>query len=180
MDAVPNLKGSEIRPFLAILETLQESGLLEGFDVDVHARMADVADRVRQVAALFYDAKLQELQAAPGVNRAMPLLLMTDELEKAAKLMDKRFPEPILGRAIILFLFFPLILICTFCRHLDVTSLLVEIVVPSLIVDLQNAQKRLYESSMNGPTPDIPIQDIFSLYRRTKTLLGMYKAFVPQ
>lgn len=33
---------------------------------------------------------------------------------------------------------------------------------------------------MNGPTPDVPIQDIFALYRRTKTLLGMYDAFCPK
>ncbi len=40
---------------------------------------------------------MQELSSAPGVNRALPLLLMTDEIEKSAKLLDKRFPEPILG-----------------------------------------------------------------------------------
>lgn len=33
---------------------------------------------------------------------------------------------------------------------------------------------------MNGPTPDVPIQDIFALYRRATTLLGMYHAFVPE
>lgn len=57
---------------------------------------------------------------------------------------------------------------------------MVEVSVPHLITDLQNSQKRLFESSMNGPTPDVPIQDIFALYRRTKTLLGMYTAFVPR
>ena len=40
--------------------------------------------------------------------------------------------------------------------------------------------KRLSENSRNGPTPDVPIQDIFSLYRRTKTLMGMYQAFCPK
>lgn len=40
---------------------------------------------------------MQEFTSAPGVNRALPLLLMTDEIEKAAKLLDKRFPEPLLG-----------------------------------------------------------------------------------
>ena len=46
--------------------------------------------------------------------------------------------------------------------------------------ELQQNQKFLFEASMNGPTPDVPIQDIFALYRRTKMLLGMYKAFVPE
>jgi hypothetical protein len=65
-------------------------------------------------------------------------------------------------------------------RKLDIVSLFVAVVVPCLINDLQKSQKRLFESSMNGPTPDVPIQDIFALYRRTKTLMGMYRAFVPE
>ena len=64
--------------------------------------------------------------------------------------------------------------------QLDLVSCFVEVVVPSFIRELENSQKRLFESAMNGPTPDVPIQDIFALYRRSKTLLGMYSAFVPQ
>jgi hypothetical protein len=97
MDALPNLKPSEIEPYLSVLEHVRDSGLLERFDVDISARLTDVQERIRQVSALFYDSKMQQLQAAPGVNRALPLLLMTDELEKSAKLLDKRFPDPILG-----------------------------------------------------------------------------------
>lgn len=59
-------------------------------------------------------------------------------------------------------------------------SLTVEATIPQLIRDVQGSQKRLFESSMNGPTPDVPIQDIFALYRRSKTLLGMFAAFCPQ
>ncbi|KAG6841782.1 hypothetical protein C0991_006666 [Blastosporella zonata] len=161
MDALPNLKPSEVEPYLAVLEQVRDSGLLERFDVDISARLVDVQHRIREVSAHFYELKMQELQKAPGVNRALPLLLMTDELEKSAKLLDKRFPEPMLGQ-------------------LDLVSLVVEIAVPHYIADLQNSQRRLFESSMNGPTPDVPIQDIFALYRRSKTLLGMYAAFVPQ
>jgi len=51
---------------------------------------------------------------------------------------------------------------------------------PTIHRDLLTSQKRLFESSMNGPTPDVPIQDIFTLYRRTKMLLDMYEAFCPQ
>ena len=97
MDALPNLKPSEIEPYLSVLEHVRDSGLLERFDVDISARLTDVQERIRQVSALFYDSKMQQLQASPGVNRALPLLLMTDELEKSAKLLDKRFPDPILG-----------------------------------------------------------------------------------
>lgn len=59
-------------------------------------------------------------------------------------------------------------------------SLVVSVQVPMYLQDLESERKRLFEDSMNGPTPDVPIQDIFALYRRTKTLLGMYKAFVPK
>ncbi|KAG6896520.1 hypothetical protein C0992_007709 [Termitomyces sp. T32_za158] len=161
MDALPDLKPSEIEPYLAILEQVRESGLLERYHVDISARLLDVQTRIREVSGHFYDLKMQELQKSPGVNRALPLLLMTDELEKSAKLLDKRFPEPLLG-------------------ELDIVSLVVEITIPHFIADLQNSQRRLFESSMNGPTPDVPIQDVFALYRRSRTLLGMYAAFVPQ
>lgn len=97
MDAIPALKPSEIEPYLSILEHVQDSGLLDRFDVDIGARLLDVKEHVRQVSTTFYEAKMRELQSTPGVNRALPLLLMTDELEKSAKLLDKRFPEPILG-----------------------------------------------------------------------------------
>ncbi|KAL0578062.1 hypothetical protein V5O48_003924 [Marasmius crinis-equi] len=161
MDALPGLKPADIELYLFVLEHVRDSGLLERFDLDINARLADVKDKIKQVAGQHYDNKMKELQAAPGVNRALPLLFITDELEKAAKLLDKRFPEPILG-------------------ELDVVSLMVEVEVPLFVEDLQNSQKRLFESSMNGPTPDVPIQDIFTLYRRSKTLLNMYTAFCPE
>jgi len=161
MDAIPHLKPSEIEPYLSVLEHVQNSGLLERFDVDIGARLIDVQNRVRQVASLYYEDKMRELQSAPGVNRALPLLFMTDEIEKSAKLLDKRFPEPILGK-------------------IDLVSLVVEVKIPNFITDLRSSQKRLFESSMNGPTPDVPIQDIFALYRRTKTLLSMHSAFCPE
>ncbi|KAE9403735.1 hypothetical protein BT96DRAFT_955844 [Gymnopus androsaceus JB14] len=153
MDAIPNLKPSEIEPYLTVLEHVRDSGFLDRFNVDVSARLADVQDRVRQVATESFTVKLRELQSAPGVNRALPLLLMTDEIEKSAKALDKRFPEPILGK-------------------IDV--------IPMFVAELQADQKRLFESSMNGPTPDVPIQDIFALYRRTKTLIAMLTAFAPE
>ncbi len=66
------------------------------------------------------------------------------------------------------------------CRLIDIVSLFVEIAVPYLVTEIQNSQKRLFESSMNGPASDVPIQDIFALYRRTKVMLDIYQAFCPQ
>ncbi|EKM76561.1 hypothetical protein AGABI1DRAFT_62905 [Agaricus bisporus var. burnettii JB137-S8] len=160
MDAIPNLKPSDIAPYTDLLEQLQDSGLLERTDIDVSARIADIQERIRQITAQWYETKMSDLQTAPGVNKALPLLFMTDEIEKYGKLLDKRFPEPISG-------------------IIDVVSIYVEIAVPYLATDMQNQQKKLFESSMNGPTPDVPIQDIFALYRRLKTMMSMYGAFVP-
>ncbi|KZT23013.1 hypothetical protein NEOLEDRAFT_1243488 [Neolentinus lepideus HHB14362 ss-1] len=160
MEALPNLKPADIAQYLLVLEQVHDSGLLERFGNDVTARIDDLKERVRQVSAFFYDEKMKELEGKPGVNRALPLLLMTDEIEKAAKNLDKRFPEPLLGQ-------------------IDIVSLVVEIQIPHFLGDLENSRKRLFEDSMNGPTPDVPIEDIFALYRRTKTLLGMYEAFCP-
>ncbi|KAG9310974.1 hypothetical protein JVU11DRAFT_8852 [Chiua virens] len=161
MEAIPNLKVSEIQPYLTVLDDVRESGHLTRFEADIGARLSDLEDRVKALSEEFYQQKIQQLQAAPGVNHALPLLLMTDELEKAAKQLDKRFPEPLVGR-------------------IDLVSLVVEVTVPLYIADLQNSSKKLLESSMNGPTPDVPIQDIFALYRRTKSLLLMFEAFCPK
>ncbi|KZP33278.1 hypothetical protein FIBSPDRAFT_847925 [Athelia psychrophila] len=160
MESLPNLKKSEVEPFLHVLDIVQDSGLLDRFEVDMSARLTDIEEQIRNVAAQWYEAKIQELQSAPGVNRALPLLLMSDELEKSAKLLSKRFPDPLLG-------------------HLDLVAMVADIAIPGFIQELQNSQKRLFESSMNGPTPDVPIQDIFALYRRTKMLLEMHEAFCP-
>lgn len=66
-----------------------------------------------------------------------------------------------------------------FRSKIDVVSLVVDVQIPMFVAELQADQKRLFESSMNGPTPDVPIQDIFALYRRTKTLIAMLTA-LPQ
>lgn len=97
MESLPNLKSSEIEPFMFVLEAVRDSGLLERFHVDVHARLADIEEQIRRVSNNYYDTKIQQLQSAPGVNRALPLLFMTDELEKSAKLLSKRFPDPLFG-----------------------------------------------------------------------------------
>lgn len=102
MDALPNLKPAEIEPVLSVLEHVRDSGLLQRFDVDITARLTDVQERIREISGHVYEEKLRMLQSAPGVNRALPLLLMTDEMEKSAKLLDKRFPKPILGQDSIL------------------------------------------------------------------------------
>jgi hypothetical protein len=97
MDSIPNVKPSALDPSLGVLTTIQSTSLLQRTNLDVRAGLTDVQVQVRKASARVYATKMEELQAAPGVNRALPLLLMTDEIEKHAKLLDKRFPEPLLG-----------------------------------------------------------------------------------
>ncbi|EIW76820.1 cytoplasm protein [Coniophora puteana RWD-64-598 SS2] len=160
LDGLPNLKTAEVEPFLHVLDHVRESGLVEQYEADIAARIGDLEERVRQLARERYAEKMGELQGAPGVNRALPMLFMTDEIERVAKQLDKRFAQPILGRV-------------------DLVSLFVGVQVPLFIEEVHGSAKRLFESSMNGPTPDIPIQDIFALYRRTKLILSMHSAFCP-
>jgi hypothetical protein len=53
-------------------------------------------------------------------------------------------------------------------------------VAPLFLSDLDQARKKLFEGAMSGSTPDIPIQDIFALYRRTKMMIEMFIAFTQQ
>ena len=55
-----------------------------------------------------------------------------------------------------------------------------EVQAPLFVADLLANRKRIYESSTNGPTPDVPVEDVFALYRRTKTILDMHQAFCPK
>ena len=144
-----------------ILETLQESGLIERFKIDLTERVDLLRERVRDAAEQAYLGKSKELFSAPGVNCAAPLLFMTDTIEKNIKLLDKRFPSPLLG-------------------HVDIVALVTEVQVPMHLGDLEANRRRLYESSMNEPTPDVPIEDLFHLYRRSKTLMDMLDAFCPK
>jgi hypothetical protein len=97
LDDISRLKRDDITTFLTILEQVRDSGLLERFNVNVDERLRDICDRVRVIAVHRYTDEASELRAQPGVNRALPLLLLTDWLEKQAKLLDKRIPEPLLG-----------------------------------------------------------------------------------
>jgi hypothetical protein len=171
MEALPDLKKDDLLAYLAVLTQVKNTGLLERFDVDIIARVQDVKEHVRMLSAQWYQLRIQEFQSSPGVNRALPLLLMTDDIEKHAKALDKRFPEPILqhepvggGSPV----------------GVDLVALFVEATVPLFLNDLEMSRKKLFEGSMNGPTPDVPIQDIFSLYRRTRTILDMFEAFCPE
>lgn len=54
-----------------------------------------------------------------------------------------------------------------------------EVQIPFFLSSLEQSRKRMYDQSI-GPNADLPIQDVFTLYRRTKTLFDMDKAFCPE
>lgn len=106
MDQLPSLKPSDIESYLSILDHVTESGLLDKFNLDISARFEDIRAHAREVAEAWYDAKMEAIVSQNhGVNRALPLLMMTDEIEKSGKLLSKRYPEPLLG--CVFFLFHP-------------------------------------------------------------------------
>ncbi len=93
-----SIKYQDIEPYAAILGPIRESGLMSRYNVDVNVRVGELSERVREVAIQQYNTKSQEIaDQHVGVNRALPLLLLTDWVEKQVQLLDKRFPEPVLG-----------------------------------------------------------------------------------
>jgi hypothetical protein len=87
---------------MEVLEEVTRAGLLERYNVDVNSQIAVLGDQVRTVAMHEYTDKKHDIFSQPGVNRALPVLLMTDYLEKQAKLLEKRFPEPLFGWVLII------------------------------------------------------------------------------
>ncbi|GJJ09370.1 hypothetical protein Clacol_003592 [Clathrus columnatus] len=161
LDSLFTLKRDDIALPLSILDQICNGPIFDRLGVDLKAQIDVLADRVQINSVHEYTERSNEMNSQPGVNRALPILFMSDELEKRAKLLDKRFPEPLLGQ-------------------LDLVSLIIETQIPLFLTDIENARSRLWEGSKNDPTPDVPIEDIFSLYRRTKTIIAMYTAFCPK
>lgn len=97
MDNLFNLKRDDIALPLSIVDQILSSPIFDRIGVDLKAQIDVLADRVQINSVHEYTERSNEMNSQPGVNRALPLLYMTDELEKRAKLLDKRFPEPLLG-----------------------------------------------------------------------------------
>jgi hypothetical protein len=159
-DVFPQLKRSHISKFLEIIERVRETHMLDRLGVDPNSAVVPLSDRAQQLSTLFYQEKKHEFFDSAGVNRALPLLLLTDEIEKAAKLLDTRFPEPVLGKV-------------------DLVMIFMECTVPLYLDDLDANKRKLFEGSRNLPHPDVPIEDIFALFRRTKVIVETYTEICP-
>ncbi|KAG8835271.1 hypothetical protein FRC17_004578 [Serendipita sp. 399] len=158
---LPNLKRKTISPYLGILERVKASGLLEIYNVDISARTAELSDRIRILAMHHYTDKSSGILSNPGANRALPFILLSEALEEVATKLNQTFKQPLLG-------------------ELDIVELFVETQVPLFLTDLEESKRHLLESSSNQPTPDTPIEDIFTLYKATKTLFNLIDQYAPR
>ncbi|KAG8908782.1 hypothetical protein FRB99_003020 [Tulasnella sp. 403] len=160
LENIMGLKAELLKPYVNILDTLRSSNLVKRSEVDIEGRLNDLADRVRTQAVCQYTDKNYELTNKPEANRAIPLLNLADYPEKQAKLLNKRFPEPILGQ-------------------LDLTSLALDSWIPLFLTDVDNSCLPLREAARAKP-PGVLLTDISALYRGTKSLLSVHAAFCPQ
>jgi hypothetical protein len=96
-ESLPNLRRKAIAPFLGILERVKASGLLELYNVDIEARMRELSDRIRILAMHHYTDKSSGILSNPGINRALPFILLSEGLEEVAAKLDQTFKQPLLG-----------------------------------------------------------------------------------
>ncbi|EJU00294.1 hypothetical protein DACRYDRAFT_54447 [Dacryopinax primogenitus] len=158
LDDIPALKIDTVAPYLTVLEAIQESTLIERYNLDIRARVSDIVERVKAISAHRYTEKMNELSPQAGVNRAMPLLFILDWMDKNTKVLNKRFPQALLGQ-------------------IDIVALMLEAQTPMFLTDLEGMRRRLYEGAQNQPTPDVPLEDMFELFKRSRVCLDRYEVF---
>ncbi|KAJ1019951.1 hypothetical protein NDA16_004232 [Ustilago loliicola] len=162
---IHNVETEEIQPYLAMIQDLHSSGFvrrdrrLEAEPVTLESHVEELEDSIRIMAIHEYTAKTTELFSQIVTNEVVPLVQLLDWLEKGAKKLDKRYPEPVLG-------------------SVDPVSLLLEKQVPLFLDDLESMKQQVVDHATREHDP-LAFEDIFTLYNRVKALLRMYKAFCP-
>ncbi|CCF48018.1 hypothetical protein NDA11_000538 [Ustilago hordei] len=162
---IHNVETEEIQPYLAIIQDLHSSGFvrrdrrLEAEPVTLESHVEELKDAIRIMAIHDYTAKTTELFSQIVTNEVVPLVQLLNWLEKGAKKLDKRYPEPILG-------------------SVDPVSLLLEKQVPLFLDDLESMKQQVVDHATREHDP-LAFEDIFTLYNCVKSLLRMYKAFCP-
>jgi hypothetical protein len=67
------------------------------YEVDISARMRELSDRIRILAMHHYTDKSCSILQNPGINRALPFVLLSEGLEEIATKLDQTFKHPLLG-----------------------------------------------------------------------------------
>ncbi|TKY85972.1 hypothetical protein EX895_004797 [Sporisorium graminicola] len=162
---IHSVEAEEIQPYLIMIQDLHATGFvrknrrLEAETVALESHVEELKDAVRIMAIHEYTAKTTELFSQVVVNEVVPLVQLLDWLEKGAKRLDKRYPEPLLG-------------------SVDPVSLLLEKQVPLFLDDLESMKQQVVDHATREHDP-LAFDDIFTLYNRVKALLRMYVAFCP-
>jgi hypothetical protein len=162
---IQNVEPSEVQPYLDLVTDLHGSGLvreggrLELEPVELDRYVEDLKDRIRIMAIHDYTAKTTDLFSQIVENEVQPLLQLLDWLEKGAKRVDKRFPEPVLG-------------------SVDPVALLLEKQVSLYLDDLDSMRQQIVAHAARERDP-LPFEDVLHLYNRVKALLRMHSTFCP-
>ncbi|PWY98873.1 hypothetical protein BCV70DRAFT_201660 [Testicularia cyperi] len=163
---IHNVEPDEIQPYISMVQDIHSSGFvrqdkrLDALPVPLDNHVEELKDAIRIMAIHEYTAKTTELFSQVVTNEVVPLVELLEWLEKGAKRMDKRYPEPVLG-------------------SVDPVSLVLEKQVPLYLDDLDSMKQQVVDSAIREREP-LAFEDIFTLYNRIKALLRMYKAFCPE
>lgn len=161
-----NVDADEVRSYVAMTEGLYETQLVRtnhdanGSIVALDKHTEELKDGIRIMAIHDYTAKTTELFSQRIDNEVIPLVQLIDWLEKGAKRLDKKYPEPILG-------------------SVDPVCHLLEKQVPLFLDDLASMKQQIVQHALRERDA-LAFEDIFTLYGRVQGLLKMYKAFCPE
>ncbi|PWN34293.1 uncharacterized protein FA14DRAFT_168557 [Meira miltonrushii] len=161
-----NIDVDEVQPFVSLVTELHDAGLVRtdadpsGEVVDLDGYAEDLKDRIRILAIHDYTAKTTDIFSQRIDNEVAPLLDLLDWIEKGAKKMDKKYPDPILGR-------------------IDPVSLILEKQASLFLDDLESMKHQIVEHARRD-RDSLPFDDVFRLYDRTGDLLRMHSAFCPE
>ncbi|KAG8766230.1 hypothetical protein FRC12_007013 [Ceratobasidium sp. 428] len=154
------LKPDIIIPYDDILRIIHGHQLLARYQDEIDNRVKELMDHIRTTAVHEYTELSSDMLGVEDPDRAYPLLELSSRVEKTAKLLDKRFPEPLTG-------------------NVDIVSLVVESQVPLYLGDLEDQRDQLYSATVSGNPPPTSIDAVFDLYQRAKVILKLHAAFCP-
>ncbi|KAG8698044.1 hypothetical protein FRC09_007470 [Ceratobasidium sp. 395] len=152
------LKPDIIIPYDDILRIIHGHQLLARYQDEIDNRVKELMDHIRTTAVHEYTELSSDMLGVEDPDRAYPLLELSSRVEKTAKLLDKRFPEP----------------------NVDIVSLVVESQVPLYLGDLEDQRDQLYSATVSGNPPPTSIDAVFDLYQRAKVILKLHAAFCPE
>lgn len=91
------LKPDDVMPYDDILRLIHGHKLLARYEDEINNRLRELSDHIRTTAVHEYTELSNDLLGVEDPDRAFPLLELSTRVEKTAKLLDKRFGEPLTG-----------------------------------------------------------------------------------